>query len=256
MGNDNEKVEDLFSHSSGVTTETAVKEPVIVEPVSKEPVSKAVEPAGKVDVIAEPTVVEPPTTPVPSALPVDTIKEIVRSLQEANAPKPVVAAPQPRSLYKVKAEDMDKFITGGEETAQYVNQMIEGVMNNMAELILPYIEGRIAPLQAIADNEHREKLKQEFSNDYEDLKDYIDVAEEVANRQVAAGKTYDSKKAFFNDVATETRKMKKDWEVRLVKSGLPGATPIPQKIAPPQTLQNAPRSTGGKKIGEIEDLFS
>lgn len=148
--------------------------------------------------VEEPAVGEPTTEPAPAAPaptlekpPVDLaalekkIAELETQLKTpAAAPQPATPAAtaptwKPRAV--VDVADVDKLIVGGQETADYVNGLLDSLRNDFAELTMLYVDTKLGPVENERNNVELERRTTEFKTKHKDLADWTDVAREQSN---------------------------------------------------------------------------
>jgi hypothetical protein len=201
---------------------------------------------------AEPTPRPGPTSP-PAPIPpaqVDYVKQLaeqqaafleqMRKQQVAPSEAPPV---KPIELFRMRPEEADKLIVGGEETATYINQLVDTLRREMFAINQAYMQEQLSPLLPILHQQQKERAKQDFVKQYPDLTEYVDFAEDVAN-SLLSQKQYTDRAAFLEDVARVTRSYRDKFK------GTPAA-PAPAGPTPPGA-ERSPARPSGSPLSEDE----
>lgn len=209
----------------------------------------------------------PPGDPNPSPEPPKDTKEeppqstvdytqIARTVAEELASRFRTPEPpkqdQPKfEFYKIKPEDVDKLVASPEEAAEFLNQILDNVRQEYAKLVVPYVQselqritGLIEPIQRQYLEAQAESLRQKFVSSNPDLKDWLDVAEQIAE-PLLRNQKFTTIDEFMSTLAKETRQFR-DRILKRVGSGSGSAPP------PPVHKPAVPRA--GARAGEPEDI--
>lgn len=186
--------------------------------------------------------------------------EELKKQQEQKPVEPAkVEAPQkpayvPRAL--VKEEDLDKLFQGGEESVKFLNELITNIKEDMAELVLGYVNNevigkQIAPLKQKDEAAELARHEQIFFEQYKDLEPYKDVAKEIATRvaeEIGSGKLkVNSWEEVYKEIATRTQKLKAIFEKA-------GDRKQPQTPPPPSPGGTPIKATSGSASEDEADI--
>jgi gas vesicle protein len=120
-------------------------------------------------------------------------------------------------------------------------------------LIVPHIEQRLAPYQNYITQREYDRVKSGFIESNKDLEPYMDVAEEVASRQLNSGKQYKDVKEFYEDVATQTKEVIKKWQARVQPAPLKVLDDPPPASSTPK-VRSVAKSGGTSLTQEQADM--
>jgi len=183
--------------------------------------------------------VEDKPKPDPSAelkAELEKVRKELESLKTAR-PEPRQEQPAPQQYqYKFKAspEMVEAFLTAPDKAASILDSLYQTALQEMAQLVVPYIEERLRPLQTQYAQAQVEALTNQFLQRHKDMEPYLDEARQVANAILTnPQRQYKDLGEFFDDVAEQTRGVVKRWHERLgkgpsdaptagSKAGLPG----------------------------------
>jgi hypothetical protein len=189
----------------------------------------------------------------------ELLAQLPKQLAEAVRP-PAQPQPQPEGRQwkplQFSAADVEKLYAGGDEAAEFLNNLVMGVISNVAELVVPYVERQYEPLRQYVTQREYDSLKGQFFQKYDDLASHeefvVDVANRIAANAAQQGKAYQSYEEFFNEVATAARGLIKKFEEQYEKKrgGKNSATP-PRADAP---KARSPSQAKGKLTPEQEEM--
>lgn len=231
------------------------------EVVKEEPVKE------KVEVKPEPEKVEVKPEPVATPDYKQQYEELKARLERIEQAKASTPAPEPKKeakpwspKFKAKPEDMEAFIEGGEKAAAVLDQLYTTALQEMAELVLPYIEQQVkevrekdlAPFRQSYEEQQIARRTTEFTTKYPDLKEDIDEARQVAEALVAnPPRQFKDWNDFYDEVAKNTRIMKEKWAKKLGTQ-----PPIKKEDAPkPEPAKGGGPKGSSEKLSDEEALI-
>lgn len=200
------------------------------------------------------------TAPVldPAAFAKTLASEIAASMRQPVAQPAAAAAPaaKPFEFFKVTPQEMEQIIDTPEKAAEFMNSVIDRIRTEYAQITVPFVMDEIkkavapyAPIQQHYTQSQVEVLKKSFVDQNPDLKDWIDLAEQIAT-PLLESREFKDRGEFFGALAQETRKWKDTFLKRVSGNGGQKSTPPP----PPPAKGAAPRPPSGAKPGEPQDV--
>jgi hypothetical protein len=191
------------------------------------------------ELAAEPVPVAP--APTPEKPPVDLaalekkIAELetqLRTPAAAVAPQPTApAAPAWKPRAVVNVADVDKLVVGGQETADYVNGLLDSLRNDFAELTMLYVDTKLGPVENERNNAELERRTTEFKTKHKDLADWTDVAREqstfILNDMQQRGLPFPGWDKFYDMIAERTKPIVDAYQKRFAPKGNGGSVPPP-----------------------------
>ena len=180
---------------------------------------------------SEPIVAAEPPAPDPLAELRKELQATKDELAQLRQPAPSKEPPPlPPKAFEVGEDIADLVMAGGKEGAMALNRVIQELKKELSESYRSELQGSITPLQRSYIEAERTRAKAMFVEKYPDLKDLVDIAEEIAPQiyQGRQGQFRDNDE-FFEAVAKATRekaeKYKKLFGVAPTSSAPAGGVP-------------------------------
>jgi len=160
--------------------------------------------------------------------PVDEIQQLKAEIEELRKATQLAKEPQPKAeakeqakwapRFKATAEMVDQFVTDPSKAAEVLDNLYLSALQDMAQVVVPYIEERLQPIQTQYSQTQVDQLTNQFLARHKDMEPYLDEARQIANGIISEqNKRYNSVDEFFDDVAKETKAIVTKWEQKLGK---------------------------------------
>lgn len=165
----------------------------------------------------------------------EDIKEAFKeAVVELRQPEQKETQWQPK--FRVDADMMESFVTEPSQAAELLNNLYRSAVEEVASLVVPYIEAQLQPLRYIAQQAEAERLTKAFLDKHKDLEPYLDEARQVAEELLKnPTKQYKSWDELFDDVAEKTKQVVNKWQTRF---GAYNQAPVRGSKASPLSSSN------------------